>query len=130
MNDPEKTQPLNQYAQQSKQELSEKLLEQEVVEELNDQQLKGIQWGALPIDVNTGRAVMPVITHIATGRTEIRPLPHIAMPVDLNTGEHVQPTLIFPDAQSRTSSPVRRNSNAQVRINSPRANSPHQGSTN
>lgn len=113
MNDPEKTQPLKQYAQQSKQELSEKLLEQEVVEELNDQQLEGIQGGALPIDVDTGRVVMPVITHIATGRTEIRPLPHIAMPVDLNTGEHVQPTLIFPDAQSRTSSPVRRNSNAR-----------------
>ena len=106
MNDAEKTQSLKLY---DKQELSEELLEQEVVAELNDQQLESIQGGALPIDVDTGHAVIPIITYIATGHTEVRPLTHMAMPIDIDTGQHVQPTFIHPDAQSRTNSPVRRN---------------------
>ena len=108
MNDSEKTQPMNQYARKSRQELSEERLEQEVVEEINDQQLEGIQGGALPRDVNTGHDVFPIITHTATGHTELRHLPPIAMPIDLNTGHHVVPVIVYtpPDAHSRTNSPA------------------------
>jgi len=64
---------------------------QEVDKKIDEQQLEGIHGGALPLDVNTGQLVRPLIRH-PDGRVEVPSTPplEIVKPLDV-TGRPVTP---------------------------------------
>jgi hypothetical protein len=68
---------------------------QEVNEDIDEQQLKGVQGAGLPINLDTGRPVRPVIVH-PTGRMEATARPPFVMPIDFNTGRPVMPIVTGP----------------------------------